>query len=142
MGFIYRLQLAWYKLGLRRAIRRYGWTAVYVGDYHSAPTWVYTLGVDQTLNHPEIIVFDTTQTDANALLWMAFERVRSGDLVIEDGQDMPLSEGPNPVWRKVHPEQIDEWLPLACMRRFELTRRRSDLEAYQLVLRDGKDRLP
>jgi len=87
-------------------------------------------------------VFDTTQTDANALLWMAFERVRSGDLVIEDGQDMPLSEGPNPVWRKVHPEQIDEWLPLACMRRFELTRRRSGLEAYQLVLRDGKDRLP
>src|SRR5215218_2414031 len=66
-----------------RRIRKHGWTAIYVGDYSTAPTWVYTVGFDETLNQPEVIVFDVTQEIANQLLWMVFEELRSGSLVLK-----------------------------------------------------------
>ncbi len=137
-----QLETWWHKRDLERRIRRYGWTAIYVGDYHSAPTWAYTVGLDESLNQPELIIFDTTLEIANALFWEAHDDLKSGALKIEDGLAWPPEWEQPGVWRKVHPEQVDEWLPLACMRQFDRTGRRGDLEAYQLVVADPQGNLP
>lgn len=142
---LYRLLAEWHAFGLARRIRKHGWTAMYVGDYTSAPTWVYTLGFDETLNQPEIVVFDVQQTDANPLLWRAYEELKSGGLVLEDGKTWVEDEQARLVWRKVHPSQIDNaegWLTFAVERRKRRTGRGSDLEAFQLVLSDAERRMP
>jgi len=36
----------WHSRDTDRRIRKHGWTAIYVGDYVSAPSWVYTVGIN------------------------------------------------------------------------------------------------
>ena len=86
-GALTWLKDAWLKLTSRdrgvtsqlgRRIEEHGWTAVYVGDYSTAPTWTYTIGFDETLGQPEVIVFDIPQDSANALLWEVFTQIKEG----------------------------------------------------------------
>lgn len=136
-----RLRLAWTKRRQARDIDRHGWTGVYVGDYHSAPSWGYSIGFDETLDLPEMIAFDLPKASANQLFWRSFEAQRTGELVIEDGLQAPFTDT-RCVWRKVHPDHAGEWLTLACMRRFDRRGTRSGLEAWQFVLSDAEGRLP
>lgn len=140
-----RLRAEWHMRNTERRIRKHGWTAIYVGDFRTAPTWVYTVGFDDTLNQPEIIAFDVSQADANVMLWQAFEELKAGDLVFEDGKVWVEDEQARLVWRKVHPSQIDGadgWFAFAVERRRRRTGRAFGLEAFQLVLADQQRRLP
>lgn len=141
MNILDRLRIAWIKRQHGRDIDRCGWSGVYVGDYHSAPSWAYTVGFDETLNHPEMIAFDLPKASANGLFSSSFEAIRSGELVIEDGQQAPFTDT-RCVWRKVYPDHVAEWLTLACMRRFARTGMPVGVEAYQLVLSDAAGLLP
>lgn len=85
MNLLDRLRLTWAKRKQARDIDRHGWSGVYVGDYHSAPSWAYTIGFDETLDHPELVAFDLPKASANELFWRSFEALRKGDFVIEDG---------------------------------------------------------
>ncbi len=127
-------------------VRKHGWTAIYVGDYATAPTWTYTIGLEETLGQPELVVFDITQEDANAVLWSAYEELKQGTLVLQDGMRWPADETERPlVWRKVHPSQIEgraDWFALALMRRAARTGEMRGLQAFQLVLSDENGRLP
>jgi hypothetical protein len=130
---------------LDRRIRQNGWTAIYVGDYRTAPTWVYTLGFDETLDQPELVIFDIPQDVANGLLHKAFQDVKAGELVLQDGQSWIIDGQRFGVWRKVHPSQIDGpdlWLAAAVNRREARTGRRFGLEAFQLVVGDENGHMP
>jgi hypothetical protein len=118
---------------------------VYVGDYHHAPTWAYTVGLDETLNQPELIVFDAPQHAAGALFSGACDALKAGPLVLEDWLVWPEGEERPGVWRKVHPGRIDDeegWLTMAVWRRAERIGRRGGLEAFQYVLSDNNGTLP
>jgi hypothetical protein len=136
----------WYARDTERRIRKHGWTGIYVGDYSSSPTWVYTVGLEETLGQPELVIFDLPNDAANNILWRAYEELKQGDLVLEDGKAWLTGEAEHPiVWRKVHPTQIesaDGWFTLAVMRAFARTGRMFELEAFQLVLSDQEGRLP
>ena len=58
---------AFHRWDIRRRIRRRDWTAIYVGDYRSAPTWAYTIGFHAALGAPEVIIFDIPIASANGL---------------------------------------------------------------------------
>lgn len=135
----------WIRRGLWGRVRKHGWTAVYVGDYTSAPTWAYSIGFDETLDQPEVIFFDVPQDAANGLMWTTFRALRDGTLVLEDGKDWTDAPEGRCVWRKVHPSQVDGpdgWFSLACKRRQERTGRRFGIEGFQLVLSDEKGLMP
>jgi hypothetical protein len=142
MDLFSRLRFAWRQRHENRAIRRYGYTVMYVGDYTNAPTWAYTIGFDETLGHPEIVVFDVPKASAAGLFARAFDDIRSGDLVIEDGLEWPREPGVRSAWRKVHPDHVGEWLTFACMRRALRTLEMFDLDAFQFVLSDAQGHLP
>jgi len=99
---------------------------------------------DETLNQPEIVVFDIPRKGASELLWTTFERLKSGELVLDDGALLDPADPMPFTWRKVHPSQVaeGEWLTLAKWRRFERTGQAVGLEAFQMVLPDGEGRLP
>jgi len=127
-------------------IRKHGWTAIYVGDYATAPTWTYTLGFEETLGQPEIVIFDIPQESANSLLWTAFEELKSGELVLEDGKAWhPEEQETRLVWRKVHDSQVESrvgWFTLAVARRLTVKREMFGLPVFQLVLADENHILP
>lgn len=130
---------------LDRRVRKHGWTGVYVGRYGQPPSWMYTIGFDETLDHPEIIVFDVPLAGANGLCWEVFEQLQSGDLRIDDGGVWSDGSEVAPVWRKVHPSQIesaDGWLTMAARRRYRRTSQWRGLEAFQLVLPDPEGSFP
>lgn len=140
-----KLQRWWHDRNLQSRIREHGWTAVYVGDYRTPPTWVYSVGFDGALDQPEIVIFDVPQESANAMMWEAFRSLGDGSLVLEDGKDWADEPDGRCVWRKVHPSQIDSpdgWLTFAGIQRARRTGRTFGLEAFQLVLCDAERRMP
>ncbi|MEW5687450.1 MAG: DUF4262 domain-containing protein [Pseudomonadota bacterium] len=141
-----KLRRARHMRDVDRRIAKHGWTGIYVGDYASAPTWTYSIGFQQSLGGPEIVVFDVPQDFANGILWTAYEELKSGKLALEDGQRWHADEEEKPlVWRKVHPTQIEGgpgWFGLANARRLAQTGTTFDFEAYQLVLSDEIGKLP
>jgi len=134
------------KRGITRSIERHGWTAIYVGDYSTAPTWAYTVGFRSSLRAPEIIVFDVPQASADGVFQEAFRQLKTGELVIEDGAPWPPGGEARSVWRKVHPSRFvdDEqpWLGIAHTFAHISSPESGDFEAYQLVLSDADHRLP
>jgi hypothetical protein len=136
---------AWRKRGITKSIERHGWTALYVGDYSTAPAWAYTIGFQSLLGAPEIIVFDIPEAAANALFHEICREIEAGDLNIRDGERWRPHDGVM-VWRKVHPSRfVDDpenpWFGLAFYIRV-LGPGSPEFEAYQLVLSDAEGKLP
>lgn len=153
MGMFERLWRAWRNRGddwhrwdIHQRIGRFGWTGIYVGDYHTAPTWAYTIGFRSSLDAPEIIVFDLPQESANGIFHEAFNEIKAGKLVIRDGELWRPEEGWRAAWRKVHPTKLengdDRWLGFAEAFHTILNPEAGEFEAYQLVLSDSEGRLP
>lgn len=136
----------WHNRDTDRRIRKRGWTAIYVGDYASVPTWVYTIGIESTLSAPEIVIFDIPRESANDLVWRAYHEIKLGFLVLEDGTPWLTGEADNPVvWRRVHQTHVNSssgWFNLAVARRAPEASQTSGLQVFQLVLSDGDGRLP
>jgi hypothetical protein len=145
LQIIEQLIFAVWKWQVRRDVRKRGWRGIYVGDYHgSPPSWAYSVGFWESAGAPEIVVFDLPQEDANNLLWNAYEQLRTGQLTIRDGEAWLADKGVAPVWRRVHPSQVDAdegWFTFARWYRFRQTGG-DDLEVFQLVLPDGEGILP
>ena len=141
MGLLNQLFVRWCLFGAGRRIRRHGFQATYVGAYDTPPAWSYTVGFDETLNHPELVVFDLPKKSAVCTLGYFYDEIRAGRVLVEDGGDASASNT-RCVWRKAHPDQLPEWLPLALWRRYAVTGKRHGLEAFQLVLSDPDGRLP
>ena len=142
-----KLRRDWHLRDLEKRIQRHGWTAIYVGDYAHAPTWVYTVGFDETLGQPEIVLFDATQQDAKPLLYIAYEALKRGLLQLKDGDAWAPDDDQHVVgiWREVHPSQIDSaeaWFGAAVDRRERRTGRRDGLRAFQLVVADDSRKFP
>jgi hypothetical protein len=130
---------------LDQSVEQHGWTAIYVGDYEAAPTWAYTMGFQDTLGQPEVIVFDIPKDSANALLWEVFAQLKDGRLVLEDGKVWSEGEALPCVWRKVDRSQVeseDGWFTFAMVRSLARGGTPFDFEAFQLVLSDNDGRLP
>ncbi len=141
---IERLMDWWRTRELDRRVNKHGWTGIYVGTYNVAQAWTYSIGFDETLDQPEVVIFDLRKESANALLWQAYNELKDGKLRFEDGAPWGV-EGPKPVWRKVDPSQISgvaNWLGLAQRQRFNRTGQRAGLEAFQLVLPDPEGHYP
>jgi hypothetical protein len=129
-----------------RKIEKHGWTAIYVGDYRTSPTWAYSIGFHTTLGQPEIIVFDVDQQQANALFHKLFGELKAG-LILRDGERWSPDGVETPlVWRKVHESRLydndpeNPWLGLA--EDFANQSAAGPITAFQLVLSDQAGNLP
>src|SRR5689334_18478464 len=101
-----KLRREWHLRDLDKRIKRHGWTAMYVGAYEVSPCWAYSIGFEENLGRPEVVVFDVTQADANSLLWWIYKSIESGDLSPKDGEAWAPEGEVIGVWRDVHATQI------------------------------------
>lgn len=98
-------QIDQYGAWQRETIRRYGWALQAVLGDEEGPPFVYTVGLSG-FDHPELVLFATSQATAAAVLNDLGELVRSGR-VLRAGEAIELRNG------RVHlltfPESA-EWL--------------------------------
>jgi hypothetical protein len=118
-------------------VRRNGWTAAHVRSSARRPRHTYTIGFDETLDHPELIVFDLPARTARGLFADLFRRIVAGELRLSDGDWTYTPRGPG-LWLEVHQRRIyeEQWLFFASHRRLARTGRASGLRALQLMLPD------
>lgn len=143
------IRLAYHRWDFTRRIRRFGWTATYVGDYQSAPAWGYTIGFHASLGAPEIIVFDVPIASANGLFHEIYNELKTGKLVIRDMERWRPEELEQAlVWRKVHESRLydrdpeNPWLGLAEDFAKILAPETGPITAFQLVLSDADGHMP
>lgn len=137
------LEPASYLRRIRRDIRRQGWAAVPLCDETETVFWTYTVGFDETLNHPEIVMSGASDRVTREVLGRVYQAVKSGTLVIEDGMAWKLLGHGRNVWRQVHWTRMTrDWCLLAICRRRELSGDPHGLTAFQLVLPDETGLFP
>jgi len=146
LGF---LQRAYHRWGITRRVRRFEWTAIYVGDYSSAPAWAYTIGFHASLGAPEVVVFDVPKGSADRIFQDIYNDLRTGKLVIRDGEPWRPAETEQPVvWRQVHESRLydndpeNPWLGIAETFAAMSAPEKGPMRAFQLVLSDPSGRLP
>lgn len=122
-------------------VREHGWYAACVNDHE--PPFVYTIGLMQTCNHPEFIIFGIDSDNAYALLKGLFRDVRSGKSYAEPGiYTIELGGDQHRVgFRNVHPTQHPLYLGFAMgfMRNIG---RMGDLQVMQAFWPDRAGKFP
>ena len=149
-----RLWRGFHHRDIEKRVQRHGWTGIYVGDYHEAPTWAYTIGFLTSLGAPEIVVFDVQKGGAEGVFQEAYAQLKSGDLVLRDGEVWRALDG-RAVWRQVHSTRYEDeenaWLGLAvtfdtvlwpASHMAKAKARPLDFQAFQLVLSDNDGHFP
>ena len=130
-------------LRVRGDVRRRGWASLPLCNDAETQFWTYTIGFDETLDHPEIVISGHSPRLTDEVLGRVCDAVKNGELAVEDGLRWePCGYGPY-VWRKVNWLRLtDEWFLMAKYRRWERTGSGAGLRAYQLVLPDVNGLFP
>lgn len=75
-----QLRKALYLRRIERAVSREGWAALPVGRYGDPPSWTYSVGFQETLGKPEVIVFDVPDAQRSGLMREVFQGLQTGKL--------------------------------------------------------------
>lgn len=137
------LSFAYHRWNILRAIRKRGWTALYV-DGEGTP-FCYTIGLGRAVGCPEIFMSGLGHFYSNVVLGAAYRQLQSGELVLADGIDWSADADvwPRLTWKAVHPSQIraDHLAALLCIRDY-WGEPRDDLRVFQLVFPDEAGVMP
>jgi hypothetical protein len=118
---------------LRRRIAREGWAMAGVGTRNTAATYVYTVGLQKTFGHPDLIMFGIAPARAEGVLEAIAQRVKVGEPAHESV--MILGAAPLPLMpRTADAARVELLIPP------QLARGRYDY--VQIVWPDPKERFP
>jgi hypothetical protein len=95
----------WWRLK-KLEIRRRGWTSVQTADDAGNIAWAYTVGIDAMLGRPELVIANRDHGTTERLFGLAYRGLRTGDLIIRDGESWNICGLPRAVWRKVDRSRI------------------------------------
>lgn len=126
---------------IAEVVREYGWYAASVSDHD--PPFLYSIGLMQTCDHPECIVFGLDEDNAHALLTHLFERIRSGQSFAKpDVYAINIGGDEHRIGiRPVHETQHPLYLGYA-MGYCRFLGRMGELEAVQVFWPDSDGKFP
>lgn len=122
-------------------VRKYGWYAANVSD--AEPPFLYTIGLLESWQHPELILFGLDAENAYALLAGLISNIQHGHSYAENAiQTIELGEDRHQVgFRCVHSTQHPVYLGFAMGYQRHLGRP-GELSAMQVFWPDEKGRFP
>ena len=126
---------------IAEVVRQHGWYAANVSDHR--PPFLYTIGLMQTLNHPEFIMFGLEAVNTHALFSQLVREIRAGRSYAEAGVSA-LKFGGNEHrvgFRRVHPSQHELYLGFA-MGYCRYIGRIAELDAVQAFWQDATGKFP
>ncbi len=126
---------------IAEVVREQGWYAASISDHD--PPFQYTIGLMQTFNHPEFIMFGLEADNAHALFSGLVRDIRNGRSFAEPGvQTVSLRGDEHRVgFRRVHPTQHPLYLGFA-MGYCRYIGRIGELEAMQAFWPDSSGKFP
>ena len=122
-------------------VRAYGWSMASVSDHK--PPFQYTIGLMETLHHPEFILFGMDSGNSHALFSGLVRDIRAGHSVAEPGvYTVNLGGDKHRIgFRRVHPTQHELYLGFA-MGFLTNIGRIGELEAVQAFWPDSTGKFP
>jgi Domain of unknown function (DUF4262) len=124
--------------GIAEDIRNHGWSALDV--YDAAPPFIYTVGLTETWNHPELIVFGMPPKSLSGILSAMVHTIKGGATYAKAGTYSGILQGDTLIGvRAVDPTQHQVYLGYA-MGRVWVTNR--NLEAMQVFWPDKAGKFP
>jgi hypothetical protein len=125
---------------IAEAVRKHGWFAASI--YDDDPPFLYSIGLMQTWDHPELIVFGLDSSDAHDLFSAMIREIRDGRRFTEQGvYTVSLTEDHRIGIRHVHPTQHPLYLGFA-MGYCRYLGRIGELEAVQVFWPDSGGKFP
>jgi hypothetical protein len=122
-------------------VRQHGWYAANVND--AEPPFLYSIGLMQTCQHPEFIIFGLDAENAYALFSGLINDIRNGASYAENGvRTIKLGDDKHNVgFRRVHPTQHPLYLGFA-MGFMTTIGRIGELEVVQAFWPDAGGKFP
>jgi hypothetical protein len=118
-------------------VERYGLHLIHVAPNGDLPGWSYSIGLPDTLQHPELIVFGLPRDTAHAMLNTAADEIRAGRPFSDGAETDALLDGYSCLARTVMPIWYE---PLVGWARWY---HRSDgFQLLQLLWPDRQHRYP
>lgn len=93
---------------LRKLVADFGWVVVKIPAEADSPGWCYTIGLELTFGHRELVVFGLPLDVGHAVLNVAGEAIRDGRTFKAGASTDALLEGLDCELRPTHPS----WRPL------------------------------
>lgn len=126
---------------IAEVVQKYGWYALSVSDHN--PPILYSIGLLQTLNHPELIMFGLDASNTHALFAGLVRDISQGQRFAEPGvQTVTLGGDEYRVsFRRVHPTQHRLYLGFA-MGYCRHIGRWGELQAVQAFWPDSSGKFP
>ena len=122
------------------SVARNGWHAISVTD--RPPSFVYTVGLLTTFNHPELVLFGLETSTAHSILSSLVREIRNGRSFAKAGTYRGVLEGDVPLLvRKVHPSQHEVFLGYA-MAHCRMMGKMGSLAAMQVFWPDQQGKFP
>ena len=130
-------------LNLDSKISRFGWTAYYIFD-GPGPPWLYTIGLVERFDHPELIILGLSPEAAHGLVNQFVQTLEDGGSFKPGRQTLRRFEGYRMALVAVDDAywQEPEDYFLGWLDYYKATRRSVPQRALQLVWPDEADRLP
>jgi hypothetical protein len=94
-------------------VEKHGWHCLHVHDEGRLPYWSFSIGVFQTWQHPELVVFGLRDTVAHELLSHLVARVKAGEIFSGDRDYGDVLEGFACRFMDVDPEWYGTFLGYA-----------------------------
>lgn len=123
----------------RRDILEHGWSAIAVDDHDQGPPFVYTIGLMQSFQHPELILFGLPVGTAHSVLSVVVDDIRSGKGFRSGEHTGVLTSGPVGI-RPVDPSWHEVYLGYAMG--YVREERLGEIQCVQVVWPDAACRLP
>jgi hypothetical protein len=120
-------------------VKRCGWHAISISDMD--PPFVYTVGLMQTFDHPEAIIFGLEPREAHGILAVIVANLRTGTRYESAGKFDNVLDGYLIGARPVHTSQHDRYLGYAMGFCREIGRI-GELQAVQFFWPDKDGRFP
>ncbi len=125
---------------IAEVVREHGWFAASISDHD--PPFLYSIGLMQTWDHPELIVFGLHPSDAHALFSGMIREIYAGHPFTQQGvYSVALAEDHRVGIRRVHPTQHPLYLGFA-MGYCTYLGRVGELEAVQVFWPDSGGESP
>jgi hypothetical protein len=99
---------------IRRVITEFGWWVGLIGADADEPTFGYTIGLWETLKHPEIIIFGLKLDTMHGVLNACGDLVRKGARFEDGGQTADVLEGYDVRFRHLAAKDYARYLGYAC----------------------------
>ncbi len=126
---------------IAEVVRQHGWFAASISDHQ--PPFLYTIGLMQTLDHPEFIMFGLDADNAHALFSQLVRDIRAGRSYAQPGVHVISIGGDEHRigFRPVHPTQHELYLGFA-MGYCRHIGRWGELQAVQAFWPDSNGKFP